>query len=368
MTVTRCCASPSSRREGSLPKTPRRGSREVRNPLTSSIRRDQLWSLLPHDAHRVLAAARREFFGDPQIADSDQAIGGVKQRHAIAPPGQDARVLQQLLQLAVMRIAGRLQCLAAVRGSEPAARPAGAPRRARRGHRVAHADDRAAGRQFKRLRDLPRPACQPARTADARACNRAVRDDGAPRTPSHSTHGSRSSRAISMSCSIAASLRVEGARMRLLANPVAQHIAPTRGCQRASCRHARGRNRPRRLVEIGGGELVEQPAGFAQVRSRASRCVSRGRPTLAQRRQHAMAQEVAIEGACSSLEGSSSHCSCSRARPLFQLCAREIQHGSRKPTAAEDLDGRHRRSVRAARRRASAPAASFPADRRRDER
>ena len=152
----------------------------------------------------------------------------------------------------------------------------------------------------------------------------------------------------------------------LLANPVTQNVAPARGRQASELRHAEA-GTGRDDFEIGGGENVEQPAGFAQVRSRRESHCER-------RRANARAAPAARDGA-----GSCDRRRCRRWKDLRATAA--ARRGptlpaprARNPAGVAQASRRRRsgrtarRSVRAARRRASAPAASFPADRRRGER
>ena len=208
-----------------------------------------------------------------------------------------------------MRIAGRAAAPRRRAGSEPAAhagrRGAASPPSA---SRCTRRRPSCAGSSSD-LRDIPRRGRQPARTAAAGACSRAARDGGAPRTSSHSTHGRRSSRAISRSCSMRRELARRGRAHALLPDPVTQHVAPTRRRQARRAAPCRGRRRPRRAARSAAASTSSSRPRFAQVRGRAtSRCEPR--PASAR------AAPAARDGAEScdrssvlSLEGSSSHCS-----------------------------------------------------------
>src|SRR5262245_51636867 len=81
-----------------------------RQPLTAN--RFNAGLPLPHDPHTRLVVSRGKFVRDPQIADAGERIADVQERQTIAPPRQDARGLEQFLELAMMLVAGRAQLLA----------------------------------------------------------------------------------------------------------------------------------------------------------------------------------------------------------------------------------------------------------------
>ena len=322
---------------------------------------------------RVLAPLRCELVGDPQIADGDQSLVGVDQRHAIAPPRQDACVLQQLLQLAMMRIARRAAASRRRAGSAPAAsRRACSARDAARGIRLQCAGDPSSRGSSSDVARVPRRGdVRRSNAGSSRIADRAARDDAAPqRRPSRRTavrsaprgqqivldrrelaSRRRAQRRAGGSSNAARCVGAPGAR----AARVARHRGSAPTATRCEIRCARARR--------------AACAASRRCAAERARAASRGRPALAQRRQRRVAQVSCDRGRCCRWRDPRSTASRSRARPRLELRARELQQRPHEPARRRTSATRGIAAQPAhARRRASVRAASFRVDRRHDAR
>ena len=140
---------------------------------------------------------------------------------------------------------------------------------------------------------------------------RATRDRRRPHAHRPSSDAAISSRAAAAAARDVASCASTAAHVAL-ADPVTQHVAPTRG---APVREPTPGAKPR--AAIGGARA---PRAQRRLRADARRAVAlcRRRPALAQRRQHAMTQKVAIEAGVV-VGGIFQPLQPLGARPLFEL-------------------------------------------------
>src|SRR5690606_7558185 len=269
--------------------------------------------------------------GAPGVADRDEAIARVQERHEGAHPGHHARFLEELAQGVRVAAAVRAQAFAA-----PAERDAQAGFGERRCDAGARAFEPQAP-QARPERDLaPVVAQLPGGLRDAVHYREhvhvlAVAPDLGP-VPVHERHGVGRRRH-----QLVHDAREAGRRRRRQAEPpdrVAQHVAPPRLGQPLE----RGDGQPCRVaaqvLEIRGGELRGQLGGFREQPGAPREAGRRRGPATAQRRQDLAPQEVAIEGDVH-VRGVFAPVEPVRPRMLLDLGTRHLQQGPEQQRLAE---------------------------------